>query len=179
MRCCTRMGVASRSCRPSSLQRKRRVWPSPIRCRLSDPALAFTVAHAAQQAQDSRTLYVVGRSGQVKADIRWDQYGVGAKVFEWGIAVHQGHQYGWLNRIVMLLGCIAVWILAISGALMWWKRRPRQSWLGAPPASPDARARATVLGIVLPLAVLYPLTGRSLLFALAIDRLLFAVTRAR
>lgn len=54
---------------------------------------------------------------------------------------------------------------------MWWKRRPRRGGLGAPPAPPGPRARAVVLGLVLPLAILYPLTGLSLVAALALDRL--------
>lgn len=137
----------------------------------SDPALAFTIAHAGERAEAARSLYVDGRTGAVKADLRWDQFGVGARAFEWGIAVHQGHQYGWANRIVMLSGCIAIWGLAISGLVMWWKRRPRRGGLGAPPAPPGPRARAAVLGIVLPLAVFYPLTGLSLLAAVAADRL--------
>ena len=145
----------------------------------TDPTLAFTVAAAVEQAEDARSLYVDGRSGAVKADIVWSQFGVGAKAFEWGIAVHQGHQYGWINRIVMLTGCIAIWLLGISGLMMWWKRRPRRGGLGAPPAPPGPRARAAVLGIVLPLAILYPLTGLSLLAAIAVDRLVAVLGRRR
>ena len=107
---------------------------------------------------------------------------MGAKAFEWGIAVHQGMQYGQLNRLVMLAGCIGVWLLAISGLMMWWKRRPpRLSPLriGAPPAPHGARIRTAVLGIVLPLCILYPLTGLSLLAALLIDRIGQALLRRR
>lgn len=136
----------------------------------SDPDLAFTAARAVQRAQDARSLYVDGRTGALQADIGWDRFGVGAKVFEWGIAAHQGHQYGWANRIVMLSGCVAVWLLAISGLAMWWRRRPRGAGLSAPPPA-GSRARAAVLGIVLPLAVLYPLTGLSLVAAVILDRL--------
>src|SRR5690606_10821836 len=81
----------------------------------TDPTMAYTVAGAVEQAEDARSLYVDGRSGEVKADIHWSQFGIGAKAFEWGVAVHQGHQYGWANRILMLSGCIAIWLLGISG----------------------------------------------------------------
>ena len=60
---------------------------------------------------------------------------------------------------------------------MWWKRRPRRGGLGAPPAPPGPRARAAVLGIVLPLAILYPLTGLSLLAAIVLDRLFVLLFR--
>ena len=140
----------------------------------SDPGLAFTVAHAVRRVEDTRSLYIDGTTGAVKADIRYARFGVGAKAFEWGIAVHEGRQYGQLNRWVMLSGCVAVWLLAISAVVMWWKRRPpnlAKGRLGAPVAPVGSRARAAVLGIVLPLAILYPLTGLSLLAALALDRL--------
>lgn len=136
-----------------------------------DPTLAFTVARETSAAEQARSLYVDGRTGTLKADIRWSQFGSGAKAFEWGIAVHQGLQYGWANRIVMLIGCIGVWLLGISGLMMWWKRRPKRGGLGAPPAPPGPRARTAVLAIVLPLAALYPLTGLSLLAAVLLDRL--------
>lgn len=145
----------------------------------SDPALAFTAARENRRVEDARALYVDGVTGKVKADIRYDQFGIGAKAFEWGIAVHQGTQYGRLNQLLMLGGCIAVWLLAISGTVMWWKRRPPdliRARTGAPEAPPGPRVRAAVLGIVLPLALLYPLTGLSLLLALAFD---FTLRRLR
>lgn len=145
----------------------------------SDPDLAYTAARATRRAQDARSLYVDGRTGTVKADIRWDQFGVGARAFEWGISVHQGTQYGQANRIVMLLGCIAVWVLGVSGLVMWWKRRPGRKGLGAPPSPPGLRVRAAVLGIVLPLAILYPLTGLSLVAMLALERLWGVAGRLR
>jgi len=137
------------------------------------PDLAWTVSRQTHKAEDARSLYVDGASGAVKADLRWSQFGVMAKGFEWGIAVHQGTQYGWINRIVMLIGCIAVWLLAISGLIMWWKRRPPSlsgRRTGAPPAPPGPRARIAVLCIVIPLSILYPLTGLSLVAALLLDR---------
>lgn len=139
----------------------------------SDPGLAWTAARQVRQVEDTRALYIDAATGVVRADIRYGQFGVGAKAFEWGIAVHQGTQYGWINRYVMLGGCIAIWLLSISGVMMWWKRRPprlSKGRLGAPEAPAGRRVRAAVLGIVLPLAVLYPLTGLSLIAALAAER---------
>ena len=135
--------------------------------------LAWAVARQTRQAEDARTLYVDGQTGAVLADARWAQFGMGAKAFEWGIAVHQGMQYGQLNRLVMLAGCIGVWLLAISGLIMWWKRRPpslSRRLAGAPLAPPGPRARIAVLCIVIPLSILYPLTGLSLVAALLLDR---------
>jgi len=135
------------------------------------------VAREVKRVEDTRTLYI-GADGGLRGDIRYDQFGVGARAFEWGVAVHQGTQYGWLNRYLMLAGCIAVWLLAISALMMWWRRRPKGR-LGAPVAPPGPRVRAAVLGIVLPLAIFYPMTGASLIVALALDRLARLIVRSR
>jgi len=145
--------------------------PRPYTISIPDtPGRAWTASRETVQAEQARTLYIDAATGAVRADIGWTRFGWGAQAFEWGIAVHQGQQYGWLNRIVMLSGCIAIWLLSFSAGVMWWNRRPAGR-LGAPVAPPGPRVRAAVLGIVLPLAVIYPLTGLSLLAAVAIDRL--------
>lgn len=143
-----------------------------------DPTVALTAARVVDRVEDTRILYIDGADGSVRADVGYRQFGVGARAFEWGIAVHQGTQYGWVNRYLMLGGCIAIWLLAISGGMMWWKRRPKGR-LGAPAAPPGPRVRAAVLGIVIPLAILYPLTGLSLLVAIAVDQTVAAIRRAR
>ncbi|MBU1345640.1 MAG: PepSY domain-containing protein [Alphaproteobacteria bacterium] len=140
--------------------------------------LAWTVARQPAQVEDTRTLYIDGVSGQTRADIRYGEFGWGAKAFEWGIATHQGTQYGQINRFVMLGGCIAVWLLGISAIVMWWKRRPKGR-LAAPPGPPGPRAKTAVLAIVLPLAILYPLTGLSLIVAVGLDRLVWLLSRPR
>jgi len=51
-----------------------------------------------------------------------------------GILVHQGQQYGTINRCLMLAGCIAIVVLAISAKGMWWKCGPN-GWFGRRPAA--------------------------------------------
>ena len=142
----------------------------------SQPGTAWIVSQPAPRVEDTRSLYVDPATGAVLADIGYRQFGAGAKAIEWGIAVHQGTQYGQINRLVMLGGCIAIWVLSISAGVMWWKRR-RKGGLGAPVAPPGPRAKAAVLGIVLPLCLLYPLTGLSLLVAVLLDQAVTAIHR--
>lgn len=144
----------------------------------TDPALAWTVARVVERVEDNRILYIDATTGGVSADVGYDQFGIGAKAYEWGIGVHQGTQYGWINRYLMLAGCIAIWVLGISAIVMWWKRRPK-GHLAAPVAPPGPRAKVAVLAIVLPLAILYPLTGLSLIVAVVLDRLVSALSRPR
>ena len=176
-------GMASRGARLSTViaAADDRGLPRPYTVSIpADPALSWTAARVIQHVEDTRILYVDGATGAIRADLRWGQFGVGAKAFEWGVAVHQGTQYGWINRYLMLAGCIAIWLLSISGIVMWWKRRPpklSKGRFGAPEAPPGPRVRAAVLGIVLPLAILYPLTGLSLVAALVLDRVVSAARR--
>ncbi len=142
----------------------------------ASPDRAVTAAFQNRRAEDARLVYL-SADGRVLADVTSDQFGVGARAYEWGIAVHEGRQYGQVNRWIMFVGCVAVWMLAISALMMWWRRRPTGR-LGAPTAPPGPRVRAAVLGIVIPFCVIYPMTGLSLLAALAVDRL-WTMTRRR
>ncbi len=127
------------------------------------------------RVEDTRTLYLAP-DGAMLADIAYGDFGPAAQTIEWGIAVHQGQQFGWPNKLVMLAGCLAIWGLAISGLAMWWKRRPARR-LAAPPRPPSLRAYAAAALIVLPLALLYPLVGATLAGALTIDILLLRLVR--
>ena len=46
-----------------------------------------------------------------------------------------------------------------------------------PVAPPGPRVRVAVLGIVIPLCILYPLTGLSLLVAVGLDRAVAAIRK--
>ena len=55
--------------------------------------------------------------------------------------------------------------------------RPPSPPLAAPVAPPGPRAKVAVLAIVLPLAILYPLTGLSLIVAVGLDRIVSMLSR--
>lgn len=140
----------------------------------AEPGSAWSASHMPDKVEASRTLYLDAATGQALADIRYGQSGPGAKAIEWGIAVHQGQQFGPLNKLVMLAGCIAVWLMGISALTMWWKRRPKGR-LGAPERPVDKRVYWPLAAVVLPLAVFYPLVGASLAVVLAGDLLVRGV----
>ena len=123
------------------------------------------------RVERTRTLYLDGGDGHVIADLGYRDFGPAAQAIEWGIAVHQGQQFGLFNKLVMLAGCIAVWLLGVSAIVMWWKRRPKGR-LAAPVPPADRRAYIGLLALVLPLAVFYPLVGASLAAALSFDLIL-------
>jgi len=134
----------------------------------SGPDGAYVGDYRPDRVEDSRTIYLDQHTGRVLGDVGFGQWGAGAKAIEWGIAVHQGQEYGPLNRYLMLAGCVAIVLLAISAVIMWWKRRP-PGGLGAPPAPSDKRVAAGVLASVAVVGVIYPLVGATLVAALLID----------
>jgi uncharacterized iron-regulated membrane protein len=138
------------------------------------PDGAYVGDYRPDRVEDSRTIYLDQYSGRVLGDVGFRQWGAAAKAIEWGVAVHQGQEYGPLNRYLMLAGCVAIVLLAVSALVMWWKRRP-VGGLGLPPAPSDGRVAAGVLGAVAVVGVIYPLVGASLIGALAAD---WAIVRA-
>ncbi|HZF27646.1 MAG TPA: PepSY domain-containing protein [Gammaproteobacteria bacterium] len=129
------------------------------------PRGAYVGSFTPDQVTRERTVYL-GRDGEVLGDVGYRDYGVVAKAIEWGIQVHQGQEYGAANRYVMLAGCVAIVVLVLSGATMWWKRRPKGR-LAAPPA--DRRSVWAVGAVIVVGGVIFPLVGMSLLMALACD----------
>lgn len=140
----------------------------------AQPGKAWSASHMPDKVESTRTLYLDAATGQALADIRYGQFGPGAKAIEWGIAVHQGQQFGLANKLVMLAGCVAIWLLGISALTMWWKRRP-QGRLGAPARPIDKRVYWPLAGVVVPLALFYPLVGASLAVVLGGDLLVRSV----
>jgi uncharacterized iron-regulated membrane protein len=138
---------------------------------------AFVATLEPARAEDSRVVYLDRHSGQVLGDVGFSLWGPVAKATEWGIAVHQGQEYGSINRYVMLLGCLAIVLMAVAAVTMWWKRRPPGS-LGVPP--PPSRASAPgFLTIAAFVGVLFPLVGASMLLAWGADRFALVLRRIK
>jgi uncharacterized iron-regulated membrane protein len=143
------------------------------------PDGAYVGDYRPDRVEESRTVYIDQYSGRVLKDVGFKDWGPAAKAIEWGVAVHQGEEYGPANRYLMLAGCLAIVLLSVSSVVMWWKRRPAGR-LAVPPAPADRRGYLGLAAIVAPLAILYPLVGASILIGLVLDvalRRLFSLRR--
>lgn len=130
------------------------------------PGAPWLVSHAAERAEDARVIYLDPASGAVLLDARAAAFGAGARAVEWGIAVHQGHQYGEVNRLLMLAGVLGTLLLALTAPVLWWKRR-----FAPPPPPADRRRIAGVSAIMVALGALFPLTGATMVVALVAERI--------
>jgi uncharacterized iron-regulated membrane protein len=138
------------------------------------PSGAYVATWRPDKVEDTRTVYLDQYTGRVLGDVGFADWGPAAKAIEWGIAVHQGQEYGPLNRWIMLGGCLAIVLLAVSAATMWWKRRPQGS-LGVPPLPSEPRAARGFVAIVAVVGVIYPLVGATLIAAAIVE---LAVSRS-
>lgn len=123
------------------------------------------------QRERQRVIHLDQYSGKVLMDIGADATGAIGRVTEWGVAVHQGGQYGWPNLLLMLAGCITLLALCVSGMMAWWKRRP-VGRLAAPARRDGDRLATGVLVIALLLGCVFPLLGASMLAIVATDILI-------
>ncbi|KPF87441.1 peptidase [alpha proteobacterium AAP38] len=85
-----------------------------------------------------------------------------------GIAAHEGQLFGWFNQALGVIAALGLVLLSVSGAVMWWKRRPNGA-LGAPPPL-RMRGSPAVMGMILLFFALFlPLLGLSVIVVALID----------
>lgn len=116
------------------------------------------------------TIHIDQYSGAVLSDVRWKDYGLLPKTVEMGISLHEGKYFGLPNQLLMLFAALVVLVLAISGTVMWWQRRPAKR-LGAPPMPENFPLWKTAVAIIIVMSILFPLVGVSLACALLFDYL--------
>ena len=140
------------------------------------PTGIYTVLVSPGQPERQRTLHFDRWTHRVIGENGWKQYGVGAKAIELGVQIHMGRYFGLANQLLMLLPCITIIVLVITGVTMWWRRRPSGK-LGAPPPVSGARLRGA-LTILAAAGVVMPLFGASLLVLGLADRIVATLRRS-
>ncbi|MGF0242128.1 PepSY-associated TM helix domain-containing protein [Rhodococcus sp. IEGM1300] len=133
----------------------------------------FTIAVFADDPRNDATLHVDQYTGNVLADVRWEHYGNVARATEMGVMLHEGKMFGVLNQIIVLLICLMILLSAISGVVIWWKRRP-EGKLGVPPLRHDLPKWKTAMVTIFILAVAFPLVGASLVVVWLLDKVLLS-----
>ncbi len=142
------------------------------------PTGVFTAMSMTDDVTRQRVVHLDPYVGAVLADVGYRDYGAVGKAVEWGVSLHMGRQWGWLNQLVMLAGCIAIVLLAVSAVVMWWKRRPTGR-LAAPPRREGDRAAIGAVSVAVALGILYPLLGASMVVVLMLDAAVPRRWRAR
>ena len=116
-------------------------------------------------------LTIDGQTGRLLTRRDFAQRRLVDRVVGYGVAIHEGQAFGGLNQLLNLLTAIGLTLLSISGAILWWRRRPTGK-LGAPPPRPAAPLVRGFAVVLVGLGVLLPLFGLSLAVVLVVDRVL-------
>ena len=136
-----------------------------------DETGVFTASVYPDQIAGERILHIDQYSGEVLFDAGFAELGPVGKAIEWGVSVHMGQEFGLVNQLVMLATCLAVIVMSVAAAVMWWKRRP-QGRLGVPPYPENKRVYLALWGIAVAVGLLFPITGLAIAAMIALDLLL-------
>lgn len=135
----------------------------------------YTVSAFPNDPTQEVTMHIDQYKGTVLVDVRWKDYGLVPKVVEMGTAIHMGKYFGLANQLLMLVAALIVMLLSITGAIMWWQRRPQESGLiGAPAMPPYGQNWRVPLVMVAVLGLAFPLVGLSLVSMLLLDYFLLS-----
>ncbi|HEY4541091.1 MAG TPA: PepSY domain-containing protein [Noviherbaspirillum sp.] len=132
----------------------------------------YVVSYFPPDPKLERTIYVDQYSGAVMHDIRYTDYGAISQAVSYGTSLHMGRYFGLPNQILSALISMGLGAMAVTGAVMWWKRRPARS-IGAPAQEQAAPAMRTWKAGLIMLGVVFPLMGLSLFIVWALDWFLF------
>ncbi len=133
----------------------------------------FTISAPLGDPYRQRTIHVDRFSGKILADVGWQDYATVPRAVTIGISLHEGLVFGIWNQILMLFAALTVFILAVSGTIMWWRRRP-SGQLGAPPMPENLRIWKTAVIVIALLGIAFPLVGISLIAVLLLDYLVIS-----
>lgn len=140
----------------------------PLRVFLPSTQRGALMAYTYPDRPQGQITYHFDKEGELLVKAGFDHYGAVAQAIEMGVQLHMGNYFGRANQLVMLLACIGIVVLCISGTVMWWRRKPAGR-IGSPGAASATPTRwLVVLGIAT--AALLPLLFASLLVVLAFDR---------
>lgn len=128
----------------------------------------WSVASEAANRPLRSNLKVDGATGRILdrkdfADRHWID-----RVIGYGVAVHEGALFGLLNQILGTLTALSLVVLSISGAVMWWQRRPEGA-LGAPAALDRPRIGAALLLSIIVLGIYMPMFGLTLILVRVLE----------
>lgn len=94
------------------------------------------------------------------------------KLIAYGVAWHEGQLFGWVNQLIGLMTAAMLLTMAVSGVVMWWRRKPSGE-LGAPHrfSQPGRLQGVGAWALLVFLLIWLPLFTLSLVVLLLLERL--------
>ncbi len=126
---------------------------------------------------DEVTMYFDQYSGEFMDKVGYEDYGILAKWFTWGIPLHEGHLFGWPNKLLNLIVCVA-----FLGVIFWgfrtWLLRKKNGLLSAPPQI-SQKISIPFIVLMIVLGLIMPLFGLSLIAVVLIEWIVRIVSNKR
>jgi uncharacterized iron-regulated membrane protein len=120
-----------------------------------------------------RTVHVDRYTGNILADVRYEDYSWAGKAMAVGIALHMGTMGLW-SVLANTLVCLSVLFLCASSVVMWWKRRAGGLRLSAPPLPRDMPLCQGATLVALAVSMAFPMAGLTLLVVMVVDMLVLS-----
>ncbi len=115
-----------------------------------------------------QTVHLDRWTGAEVMRIQFSDHNAADRIIALSVSFHEGALFGWPNLVIGVLAALSVAMLSVSGAVMWWKRRPKGA-VGVPRMPTDRRIAAGVIGLIVALGFFLPMAGLTLLAALVVD----------
>jgi uncharacterized iron-regulated membrane protein len=130
---------------------------------------SFTVYAGSYDSPSTLTfLYIDQYSGAALDIIRWRDISAAAKVQVSAYAIHIGSIYGLPTKILAALVCLMIVTMSVTGAVMWWTRRPRGK-TGFPVKPAGIKPAKWLIAVICLLGALTPAAGVSMILILIVD----------
>jgi uncharacterized iron-regulated membrane protein len=126
---------------------------------------------------DEMTAYFDQYSGKLISQVGYKDYGILAKWFTWGIPLHEGHLFGWPNKLINLSVCLAFLFVILWGFKMWLSRK-KDGKFSAPPKVSSGISISFILFMVI-LGLIMPLFGISLIVVTIIEGIIHLTNKRR
>lgn len=134
------------------------------------PGAPWSIASDAADRPLRSDLKIDGASGRIVNHTTFAQRHWIDRVIGYGVAGHEGALFGIANQIIGTVSAMLLVTLAVSGAILWWRRRPI-GLLGAPMPLTRPRFGIGLVATVIGLGLSLPLFGLSLIGVLLLERL--------
>jgi len=124
------------------------------------------------------TVFVDAYSGRVVHTTGWDDAPLLHQVRLSVYPIHTGEIFGLTTKILALLTCLALVLLAVTGVWMWWRKRPHDTW-GLPPSNRELHVPLWLSATILILGVVLPAVGISIVVIVVGDLIIQRIARRR
>lgn len=135
---------------------------------------AVTQSGDIKDPRQDRITHIDSETGNILGDISFHEYPLLGKIMAASIPLHQG-DLGVINLLINGLFCLSFILLAVSGVVMWWSRKPAgQFRLQPPPLPQDTRIWRAAFFSMLLTSLLFPLVAATLIVLIAMDYVLLS-----